>query len=135
MNRTVVIFTAFMALAPCLAAGSFTAHAELPPPGTPCSFTLSPPHVVPSPDGDVVTATVAPAGCMGPFSPRLSVVCIQRSDSTPQCSQGRGSGTAAVFTSYEPGANYTSTGRGLGAVFNDASEPNWQLLGPITGVL
>jgi hypothetical protein len=65
----------------------------------------------------------------------LSVVCIQRSDSTPQCSQGRGPGTAQVFTPHEAGATYISTGRGLGAVFNDASEPNWQLLGPITTVL
>jgi hypothetical protein len=135
MNRTFVVLTALLALASGVAAGSFTARAELPPPGTPCSFTLSPPHVVPSPDGDVVTATVAPAGCMAPFSPRLSVVCIQRSDSTPLCSQGRGSGTAAVFTTHEPGATYTSTGRGLGAVFDDASGPNWQLLGPVTAVL
>jgi hypothetical protein len=135
MNRTVVILAAFLALIPGVAAGPLTARAELPPPGTPCSFTLSPPHVVPSPDGDVVTATVAPAGCVAPFSPRSSVVCIQRSDSTPRCSQGRGSGTAAVFMPYEPGANYTSTGRGLGAVFDDASGPNWQLLGPVTAVL
>lgn len=135
MNRSVVVLAVPLALAPGTAAGPFTAHAELPPPGTPCSFTLSPPHVVPSPDGDVVTATVAPAGCLGPFSPRVSVVCVQRIDSTPQCSQGRGSGTAAVFTTHEPGATYTSTGRGLGAVFDDASGPNWQLLGPITAVL
>ena len=88
MNRTVVVLTALLTLSPGVAVGSFTAHAELPPPGTPCSFTLSPPHVVSSPDGDVVTATVAPAGCMDPFSPRLSVVCIQRSDSTPQMQSG-----------------------------------------------
>jgi hypothetical protein len=134
MNRPVVVLTALLALTPGVA-GPVTAHAQPPPPGTLCSFTLSPPHVVPSASGDVVTATVTPAGCAGPFTPRLSVVCIQRADSTPQCSQARGSDVAQVSAPHEPGAAYTSTGRGLGGVFNDASEPNWQLLGPFTAVV
>jgi hypothetical protein len=115
--------------------GLASAHAQPPPPGTPCSFTLSAPQVVPVSGADMVTATVTPTGCAGPFTPRLSVVCVQRADSPAQCSQARDTDTAEVSVPYAPGATYKSTGRGLGAVFNDASEPNWQLLGPFTAVL
>ena len=83
----------------------------------------------------MVTAAVTPTGCAGPFRPRLSVVCLQRSDSPTQCTQARDTDTAQLSVPHQPGATYTSTGRGLGAVFNDASEPNWQLLGPFTAVL
>jgi hypothetical protein len=116
-------------------AGAVSAHAQPPPPGTLCSFTLSPPQVVPASGASMVTATVTPAGCAGPFTPRASVVCVQRADSPAQCTQARDADTAQIFVPYDPGATYTSTGRGLGAVFNDASEPNWQLLGPFTAVL
>ena len=83
----------------------------------------------------MVTATLSPAGCEGPFRPRVSVVCVQGADSPAQCTQARDTDTAQVYAPYRPGVTYTSTGRGLGAVFNDASEPNWQLLGPLTAVL
>ena len=115
--------------------GAGSVQAQPPPPGTLCSFTLSPPHVVQVDGADMVTATVTPAGCAGAFRPRSSVVCVQGSDASTQCSQGRDEATAQVFTPYRPGASYTSTGRGLGSLFNDASEPNWQLLGPITAAL
>jgi len=116
-------------------AGASSVQAQPPPPGTLCSFTLSPPQVVQVDGADMVTATVTPAGCAGAFRPRSSVVCVQGADATNQCSQGRDAGTAQVFTPYRPGASYTATGRGLGTLFNDASEPSWQLLGPITAVL
>lgn len=116
-------------------AGPSGAHAQPPPPGTLCSFTLSPPHVVPVSGTDMVIATLTPAGCVGPFTPRVSVVCVQRADSPAECKQARDADTAQVYVPFRPGATYTSTGRGLGAVFNDASEPNWQLLGPFTAVL
>jgi hypothetical protein len=131
MNRTVVVLCAALALTLGGIAQSPSAPAQPPPPGTLCSFALSPPHV----DGDTVTATVTPTGCAGAFRPRLSVVCVQPAGSTAQCSQGREADTAQVRVPYQPGASYTSTGRGLGVLFNDASEPNWQLLGPITAVL
>lgn len=83
----------------------------------------------------MVTATVTPTSCAGPFKPRLSVVCVQRADSPTRCSQARDGNIAQVTVPYHPGATYTSTGRGLGAVFTDASEPNWQLLGPLTAAL
>jgi hypothetical protein len=116
-------------------AGQASAHAAPPPPGTLCAFELSPPQVVPVEGADTVTATVTPTGCAGPFTPRISVVCVQPADAPTQCSQARDMATATVSVPYRPGATYTSTGRGLGAVFNDASEPNWQLLGPFTAVL
>jgi hypothetical protein len=83
----------------------------------------------------MVTATVTPTSCAGPFTPRLSVVCVQRADSPAQCTQARDADTAQVYVPLHPGSTYTSTGRGLGAVFNDASEPNWQLLGPVAAGL
>jgi hypothetical protein len=131
MNRPAVVLSAVLTLSLGGVAGAISAHAEPAPPGTLCAFTLSPPQV----EGDMVTATVTPTGCAGAFRPRLSVVCVQPADSPPQCSQGRESDTAQVRVPYQPGASYTSTGRGLGVLFNDASEPNWQLLGPFTSVL
>ena len=116
-------------------AGASGAHAQPPPPGTPCSFTLSPPQVVQVSGADMVTATLTPAGCLGPFRPHFSVVCVQGADSSPQCTQARDTDTAQVYVPYRPGTTYTSTGSGLGALFNDAPEPNWQLLGPLTAVL
>jgi hypothetical protein len=83
----------------------------------------------------MVTATVTPAGCAAPFRPRLSVVCLQHADSPTRCSQARDGNIAQVTVPYHPGSTYTATGRGLGAVFDNASEPNWQLLGPHTAVL
>lgn len=135
MNRPGVVLSIALTLAWGGIAGSTSAHAQPPPPGTLCSFALSPPQVVPMPEGDMVTATVAPTSCAGPFRPLASVVCVQRADSPAQCTQARETATAQVYVPYAPGAPYTSTGRGLGTVFNDASEPNWQLLGPFTSVL
>lgn len=78
---------------------------------------------------------MTPAGCGGPFRPYLSVVCVQDGGSPAQCTQARDADTAQVYAPYHPGGTYTSTGRGLGTVFNDAPEPNWQLLGPFTAAL
>lgn len=135
MNRSVVVLAGTLTLALSSLAGPGGAHAAPPPPGTPCSFTLSPPQVVPVSGADMVTATLTPEGCIAPFTPRISVVCVQRADAPAQCTQARDSATAAVYVPYQPGATYTSTGRGLGALFNDASEPNWALLGPFTAAL
>src|ERR1700733_541339 len=136
MNRPVMVLwvAATVALRGVAAAGG--AHAEPPPPpGTPCSFTLSPPQVVQLSGASMVTATVTPAGCGGPFRPYLSVVCVQDGGLPSQCTQARDADTAQVYAPYHPGGTYTSTGRGLGTVFNDAPEPNWQLLGPFTAAL
>lgn len=131
MNRAIMVISASATLALSGVAAASVTQAEPPPPGTPCSFTLSSPQVV----GDTVTATLAPAGCFAPFRPHISVVCVQRADTPAQCSQARNDDTAVVSVPYVPGATYTATGRGLGAVFNDASGPNWKLEGPIAAVL
>lgn len=135
MNRSVMVLWVALTLMLTGIASPTGAAAEPPPPGTLCSFTLSPPHVVQASGGDMVTATVTPTSCVGPFRPLLSVVCVQRAGSSTQCTQARDTDTAQLFVAYDPGATYTSTGRGLGTVFNDASEPNWQLLGPFTAAL
>jgi hypothetical protein len=136
MNRAVVVLWVASTVGLAGVAAAAAAHAgPLPPPGTPCSFTLSPPQVVQVSGADMVTATLTPAGCGGPFRPYLSVVCVQDVASTAHCSQAREADTAQVYVPYRAGATYTSTGRGLGAVFNDAAEPNWQLLGPLSAAL
>ncbi|MDT5018090.1 MAG: hypothetical protein QOD39_4250 [Mycobacterium sp.] len=118
-------------------AGSGTAHAQPPPPGTLCNYNLSPPQVINVSGTDMVTATLAPAGCAGAFRPYASVACVQlQGDQATKCSQARGADIAQVFFGpYQPGATYISTGRGLGTLFNDMSEPNWQMLGPIAATL
>jgi hypothetical protein len=136
MNRALVVIWAASTLVLSDVAGAGGAHADPPPPpGTLCSFTLSPPQVVQVSGKDMVTATLTPEGCAGAFRPHVSVVCVQGADAETQCSQARETATAQVYSPYRPGVTYTSTGRGLGTLFNDASEPNWQLLGPLTAVL
>jgi hypothetical protein len=112
--------------------GAGPAHAQFP---TPCNYTLSPPEVVPGPAGALVAARLTPAGCLGAFRPYLSVACIQLQGEGAQCAQARGNEVAQVTTPYRPGATYISSGRGLGTFFNDMSEPNWQVLGPISATL
>jgi hypothetical protein len=135
MNRAlVVVWTALiLALGGVAAAGG--AYAEPQPPGTLCSFTLSLPEVVQVSGTAMVTATLTPDGCAGAFRPHISVVCVQGADSQTQCSQAHDADIAQVYAPYRPGVTYTSTGRGLGTLFNDASEPNWQLVGPLTAAL
>jgi hypothetical protein len=112
------------------------AHADPPPPpGTLCSFTLSPPQVVQVSGKDMVTATLTPDGCAGAFRPYLSVVCVQGGSTPNTCTQARETDTAQVYAPYQPGATYTSSGRGVGTLFNDMAEPNWQLVGPLTAAL
>lgn len=135
MSRAVVVLLVALSVALSWVAGASGAHAQPPPPATACSFTLSPPQVVQVSGADMVTATLTPAGCEGPFRPYVSVVCVQSADSSPQCTQARDTDTAQVYVPYRPAATYTSTGSGLGTLFNDAPEPNWQLLGPLTAVL
>jgi hypothetical protein len=127
-----MVFSTVLIAAAAGIAGAGPAQAQFP---TPCNYTLSPPEVVHGPSGDMVAATLRPAGCMGAFRPHLSVACIQLQGETPQCTQARGGDIAQAMAPYRPGATYISSGRGLGTFFNDMSEPNWQLLGPISAAL
>lgn len=111
------------------------ANAQPPPPGTLCSFTLSPPEVVQVSGAPMVSASLTPAGCAGAFRPYVSVACVQVQGESNQCTQARGADTATVLMPYRPGATYLSSGRGLGTLFNDMTEPNWQVLGPISATL
>lgn len=115
--------------------GAGASVAQPPPPGTLCSFTLSPPQVVDVSGAPMVSATLTPAGCAGAFRPYVSVACVQMQGETERCTQARGTDTATVLTAYRPGATYFSSGRGLGTLFNDMTEPNWQQLGPISATL
>jgi hypothetical protein len=116
-------------------AGASGANAQPFPPGTLCNFTLSPPEVVQVSGNPMVSATMTPAGCAGAFRPYVSVACLQLQGEPNQCTQARGGDAATVLTAYRPGATYLSSGRGMGTLFNDMSEPNWQLLGPISATL
>jgi hypothetical protein len=136
MNRALTAVWVVLTVALSVIAGAGVAHADPPPPpGTLCSFTLSVPQVMQVAGKDMVSATLTPDGCAGAFRPYASVVCVQGADSPAQCTQARDTATAQVYVPYRPGGTYTSTGRGLGTLFNDAAEPNWQLLGPLTAVL
>jgi hypothetical protein len=135
MKRVVTVFwlASTFAISGIAVAGG--AHATPPPPPTFCDYALSVPEVVQVSGASMVTATLTPVQCGAPFRPYASVVCIQGAEAATQCTQARESATAQVFMPYHPGATYTSSGRGLGTVFNDMSEPNWQIVGPLTAVL
>jgi hypothetical protein len=135
MSRTLNVVWLALAFALGGVAGLGSAHAGPPPPGTLCSFTLSVPQVVQVSGKDMVTATLTPDGCAGAFRPFASVVCVQGGDAPNSCTQARETDTAQVYVPYRPGATYTSTGRGMGTLFNDQAEPNWQLVGPLTAAL
>ncbi len=111
------------------------AQASPPPPGTLCNFTLSPPQVVQGSGAAMVTVTVTPDGCAAPWRPLISVACVQNAGGSVQCSLARDDAAAQVSVPYQAGATYTATGRGVGTVFGDMAEPNWQLVGPLTAVL
>jgi hypothetical protein len=132
MKRVAMVLWMVSTMALTGVAGAGSAHAQWP---TPCNYTLSPPAVVQVSGADMVSAMLTPAGCMGAFRPYLSVACVQLQGEGPQCTQARGSDVAQVVAPYRPGATYISTGRGLGTVWNDMSEPNWQVLGPISATL
>jgi hypothetical protein len=133
MTRAAVVFWAVATAALAGLTGAGAVHAQ--PPPTPCNYMLSPPEAVPVPGGDMVAATLTPAGCLGAFRPYLSVACVQLQGESPHCTQARGADVARVLMPYRPGATYLSSGRGLGTIFNDMSEPNWQVLGPISATL
>ncbi|AMO62780.1 Uncharacterised protein [Mycolicibacterium phlei] len=132
MNRVVTTVLAAPLLAASALMGAGSAGAQPLPP--PCHYTLSPPQVVQGDGGSRVTATVSFDACGAPFQPAVSVVCVHLAGPSSQgsCAQARGPATAQVFFEpYEPGATYIASGRGCGKVFEDAIEPNCQILGPI----
>jgi hypothetical protein len=102
----------------------------------PCSYTLSPPQVVPVSGTNVVTATLTPAAC-NRSQPYLMVACIQLqgSDGPGQCAQGEGVLPAQVYYQpYRPGATYPSSGRGCSSTGNPP-RPICQPAGPYTATL
>jgi hypothetical protein len=129
MSRVVNLLPVTLLFAGAAVAGTGPANSQ----PSACGFTLSPPQVVQTDSGSKVTATVTLVECWGPFRPELSVACVHVAgqDSQGQCTQARGPAVAQVFQPYQPGATYTSSGRGCGTIFYDAMEPNCQLLGPI----
>lgn len=115
-------------------AGAVPATAEPAPP--PCSYTLSPPHVVQLDGSNAVTATLSPAGCNRSVA-YMTVACVQLlgSDGPGQCAQQNGILTAQVFYQpYRPGATYTATGRGCANTGNPP-QPVCRSMGPVTATL
>ena len=134
MNRSLAVVGVASTFVLSALVGAGGAQGEPFPPGTSCSYTLSLPEVVQVSGQAMVTATLTPDGCSGAIRPYVTVVCVQGAD--PQiCSQARDAAPAQVYVPYRQGVTYTSSGRGLGTLFNDMAEPNWQLVGPLTAVL
>lgn len=135
MVRRVLIACAVSVLGVAWTPAIVPAHAETGAP--PCSFTLSPPHVVQVSGRDMVTATVAPAGCVVAAEPTLSVACVQMagSQSAEQCDFREGVQTAQVYYApYRAGATYTATGRGCASTGNPPKSI-CQTSGPLTATL
>ncbi|MCV7238721.1 hypothetical protein A5765_07985 [Mycolicibacterium celeriflavum] len=136
MRRVVKLVLVALVMASTGLLGATTAEAQPPPPA--CGYTLSPPQVVNTGGVSKVTATVSFIACGAPFRPAMSVACVHIAgpDSQGQCTQARGPAAAQVyFEPYQPGATYIASGRGCGKVFEDALEPNCQMLGPINATL
>ena len=132
MIRSLMALTAAAALS--FAGTAAVARAEPSPP--PCSYTLSPPQVVPLSGTSVVTATLTPAACDQSDS-YLLVACVQLqgSDGPGQCAQGQGILPAQVYYQpYRPGATYTSTGRGC-SLKGNPPQPVCSPTGPFTATL
>lgn len=132
MIRSPMVLTAAMALA--LSGTAPVAHAE--PGPLPCSYTLSPPKVVPLSGTNAVTTTLSPAGCDRSVA-YMTVACVQLqgSDGPGQCAQQSGILTAQVFYQpYRPGATYIATGRGC-ATTGNPPQPVCQPMGPLTATL
>jgi hypothetical protein len=137
MKRAVIGLTSTVVLTAAIA-GAGAAHAlPLPSPNPgPCNFTLSPPQVVQVGGVAKVTATLTPAGCLAPWKPRYGVACLSIQGQADHCAQSRDAAPAQVyFEPYQPGAIYESSGRGCGAAFDYTTDPNCQLLGPVTATL
>ncbi len=117
--------------------GADVAHAGPPPLPPPCSFTLSPPHIVQLAGVDVVTATVAPDVCGPPATPAQSVACLQiQGDQPIRCYPSDSTGRAQVYSDpYVAGTTYVATGRGCGAWIGQPPAPDCQLLGPYSATL
>ncbi len=111
-------------------AGASVANAGPPPP---CAFLLSPPHVVPTPSGDQVAATLTPGECGPGAMPYVSVACVQLQGdgSANVCAPARGTDTAQAYVPFRPGATYVSTGRGCATWIGQPPAPNCQVLGPV----
>lgn len=104
--------------------------------GPPCSFTLSPPHVVQVSGTDMVSVTMSPAHCNGGTAYQ-SIACVelQGSQGPGRCAQNNGLLTARVYYSpYQPGATYVATGRGCASKGNPP-QPFCAPTGPLTATL
>ncbi len=135
MIRAVVAFWAALTLALAGVVGATAAHAEpMPPP--PCGFTLSPPQVVQVDGVSKVTATVTSTVCGVAASPYQSVACVELAGQQGgSCMQGTDSAQAYYSEPYQPGATYSSRGRGCGIIVPTLPADNCQILGPITATL
>jgi hypothetical protein len=132
MIRSLTLLIAVVALP----FGGTAAVAWAEPAESPCSYTLSPPHVVEVSGTSMVTATLSPAAC-DQSNVYQSVACVQLQGSAGpgKCAQNNGIVPAQVYyTPYQPGATYVSTGRGC-ANKGNPPQPICQPVGPVTATL
>ena len=83
-----------------------------------CVYTLSKPFVVDVSGVKMVSATLSSLPCTGAITPNQQTVCVQveGGSGAPHCDYRAGYNDAQVYLPYVPGATYTSTGTGCGAV-------------------
>jgi hypothetical protein len=135
MIRLVMAMSATLTLAMAGVIGATAAQAE-PWPPSPCGFTLSPPQVVQVDGASLVTATVTSVVCGVAASPYQSVACVELAGQQGgSCMQGTDTAQAYYSQPYQPGATYTSRGRGCGIIVPTLPADNCQILGPITATL
>jgi hypothetical protein len=134
MRPLTLLFAAAMLPVTGIVAGTAAVAVAEPPPT--CTYNLSPPQVVDVSGTKMVTATVSPGAC-DRSTAYLSVACLQMQGSPgpPKCEQNNGIVTAQVFYApYEPGATYTSTGRGC-ATTGNPPQPVCIPVGPMTAAV
>ncbi|KUH93319.1 hypothetical protein [Mycobacterium sp. IS-3022] len=113
-----------------------TAAAGADPQTPPCTYTLSPPHVVQVSGTEMVAVTMSPAGCDGAI-PYQSIACVQLQggQGPGRCEQNNGLLPARVyFSPHQPGATYVATGRGCSTTGNPP-QPVCAPAGPLTATL
>ncbi len=135
MIRLVIAMSATLTLAMAGVIGATAAQTE-PWPPSPCGFTLSPPQVVQVDGVSKVTATITSVVCGAAASPYQSVACVELAGQQGgSCMQGTDTAQAFYSQPYQPGATYSSRGRGCGIIVPTLPADNCQILGPITATL
>ena len=117
---------AALLLGSSLLTGVGTATAE---PLPPCAYALTPPTVIQTDGGPMVSVSVEPTSCGFPASPYVSVACVGILGESTKCTQNPD--RAEITMPYRAGATYVGTGRGCGSFVGRSITQDCQLFGPV----